>query len=182
MRIDTTRNQIATTQALLTRALAEAEDLHVLAYERQAASEDIKVNGGKADYALDTHGDVRVREAYRAFIAQLTMNAAALEDAAHQLLAHLSRDTKNGHRGPRISLALQNALLLEAKARRAARGEYQPHQGLPQPAKDDAFQAALQDNARLERENKKLTRDLDEANRDRERLRADRKRRTIRSA
>lgn len=162
MRIDTARNQLAATRALLDLALTQMEDLHVLAYERQAASDDAKVAGGGHDYALDTHGDQRVRDAYRRFSDILHATTLDLAEAAHDVLRYLSA-AGNASRGPRITSALEHALLLEAKARRVQRGEYQPARVMPQPGIDDALAAAAQNIKRLERIINRLLRALSDA-------------------
>lgn len=163
MRIDTARNQIGATKALLDKALEEIEDLYVLAYDRQVAGDEVKVNGGDRDYCLDTHGDVRVRAAYKVFSDQVTDTCQVLAEAAHSALRRLSDAFPGGRIGARTSSALEHALLLEAKARRTSRGEYQPVRRLPQQGIDDAVKASAQEIKRLDRQVAKLVKALAKA-------------------
>ena len=159
MRIDTARNQLAATRALLDRALDQMEDLHVLAYDRQVAVDEAKVSGGWRDYALDTHGDIRAREAYWRFSDALSDTCGTLAGAAHDVLRILSVAAP-ATRGPRTTSALEHAFLLEAKARRVQRGEYQPAPMYPQSGIDEAIAASTQDVKRLERMNNRLLKAL----------------------
>lgn len=163
MRIDTARDQLAATKALLDQALAELEDLYVLAYDRQVAADEAKVAGGSRDYALDTHGDFRVREQYRAFSDKVTDTCRDLAEAAHDVLRFMAETKPAGRLGARTTSALEHALLLEAQARRAQRGEYAPHRRVAQPSLDDDLKALAHENKRLDRQVKKLIKSLSKA-------------------
>lgn len=133
-RIDTLRNQLSAAREMLAMAQAEADDLHVLAYDRQTVSRE-RTRGGQPDYALDTHGDPRARAALRELSLATTHAAEVIADAVHQALRLLrSGERSNGTR--RLIDAEALALALEAQARRAARGEYTPVRRETQPDSD----------------------------------------------
>lgn len=164
MRIDTARNQVGDARELLNRVLVELDDLHVLAYERLTASEDrVHVRGGSRDYALDTHGDPRVRDAYRVFSDAIGHAAQDITDAALGLLKHLSVGETAALRTPRTVTAAEHALLIAARGRRISRGEYAPRRNEHQAGTDEALQASAAEVMRLEREVARLERRLWEA-------------------
>lgn len=163
MRIDSARNQIEATRELLGLSLLELETLYVLSYERSVAGDEVKVAGGERDYALDTHGDARIRDAYQAFTDQLVSSSRDMADSGRDLLRYLRAYVKGTKTGPRTTTAIEYAGLLEAKARRAARGEYQPHQPMPQPARDDALTSVTRELQRVQRLNRRLIKDLADA-------------------
>lgn len=144
-RIDTLRNRIEATQSLLTTVLEELEDLHVLAYERAVVSREAKVSGGERDYALDTHGDPKVREAYRALGDVIVGDKLIVDDkevlsvcdllavAAHDVIRILRNGERNGRLPRRRINAEEHALALENQTIRLARGEYTPVRREPQP-------------------------------------------------
>lgn len=151
-RIDTTRNQLTATRTLLGTAEETIEDLHALAYDRQTAAERQAVKGGERDYALDTHGDPRARQAY-AGLAEATSQACSIiaiacDDAARVLNEGGQVDTTRGRGTPIPTEDLAQQLALQA--RRAARGDYTPVRTRPQPAADDA--ARVLDRVRRERD------------------------------
>lgn len=173
MRIDVARNEIEATRALLALALEELDDLHVLAYDRATLTRE-RVAGGDHDYALDTHGDTRARDAYRAFSDQITETCRSLAAAAHDMLRLLRYGASPVPRTPRTITALEHAEALEAKARRAARGEYTPVRRHPQPDTALAAKAEEREILRLQLEVAELAHALDEMTRERDHLRASR--------
>jgi hypothetical protein len=137
-RIDTMRNRIDATISLLAMARDELEDLHVLAYERHTAASDAKVSGGARDYALDTHGDLRARDAYRRLGDAIVGGPGLvgvcdlLAGAAHDMTRVL-RVGQIGRNPSRRVSALELAEALEAQAIRVKRGEYTPVRVEKQP-------------------------------------------------
>ena len=131
-RIDSLRNQIDRTNAALQRLRPMLDDLHVLAYDRQAARMAERVNGGDRSYALDTNGDMIAREHLRTLKSILSAACADIEQACFNTLAHMDQ----GHITPtttRAANADDVKAALEAQQRRTARGEYTPSRGYPQP-------------------------------------------------
>lgn len=154
VRIDTFRNQVAATVQLLTKVSAEVVDLHALAYDRSRAVGE-RVAGGATDYALDTHGDPKAREAYRAMSDAMCATAESLAIAAHTALRRLREsDQHPPRRGRRHIDALELAEKLAAQARRQMRGDDGSVRGLPQPDRDVALQRAVDelDEERLARQ------------------------------
>lgn len=165
VRIDTARNQIAATVALLTQLGVELEDLHALAYDRPAAAERIKVSGGERDYALDTHGDPKARLVYRALGDAITNACGDIAAAAHGVSQVLRSADEDRPRTRRTISALEVAELIEARARRIARGEYSAVRHLPQPDADRALRASERARTKAEAEADALRRQLDRSRR-----------------
>jgi hypothetical protein len=150
-RIDTTRNRVNGTLALLRIVLEELEDLHVLAYERARAVSEAKVSGGARDYALDTHGDQRARDAYR-HLSRVMVGwrdsegvvhegvCDMLDDAANEVIS-LLRVSGEGEKGHGRIPVVEMAALLQAQARRAKAGVYTPVAFVPQPLAAEASTA-----------------------------------------
>lgn len=133
-RIDTFRSQIAGTIALLENVIAEADDLHLLGYERQAAAADrVHVRGGDRDFALDTHGDKRARDAYRELADVVLESVETIAESAHDALRFLRVSGVGTRRTPRQVSALELAEQIGNQARRIVRGEYTPVRRHPQP-------------------------------------------------
>lgn len=133
------RNRLAATRELLSLAERELEDLHILAYERARAASDAKVSGGTRDYALDTHGDVKAREAYTRLGDVIVGGPGVvgvcdlLAGAAHDMIRIL-RVGESNSRSPSIRVsALELAEALEAQAARIAQGMYTPVRKEHQP-------------------------------------------------
>lgn len=143
-RIDTLRNRITATRELLTTIHDELEDLHVLAYDRQAAAAEAPVRGGQRDWALDTHGNPHARTAYRA-LAEATINACAqLAEASHNAIRIL-RDHQPGDtpRTRRLITTDELVTALAAQARRQTnRTSYQATRAIPQPEHAEVLRAA----------------------------------------
>lgn len=160
VRIDTLRNRVNATIDLLKLLAAQLEDLHVLAYERNVARVEMeRVQGGDRDYALDTHGDPRARDAFRA-LNTTTMSAAEwIATATHDALRLLT-EGKPPTSGTRKATAVEVGHALVAQSRRVQRGEYTPYRGFPQPGIDTSLKATEQENERLTREVKKLEKRL----------------------
>lgn len=134
-RIDTLRNRLTATVTLLGQALQGIEDLHVLAYDRQAAGDRLAIRGGERDYALDTHGDPRAREALVALSEASMKSCDLIAVAAHDVVVLLNEgDTVDAQRGRGQAIDVEDfAEELENQARRSARGEYTPDRVRPQP-------------------------------------------------
>lgn len=162
-RIDTTRNRLAATRELLGDVEKEIEDLHTLAYDRQVAKDDVAVSGGQRDYALDTHGDPRARDAYRTLANTVSDVCDQLAEAAHDVIVLLREGDTPGHpRGRRRIDTEELAQQLEHQAVRIANGDYTPHRIRPQP--EAAETRKVLDRVRRER---------DQARADVERLKAE---------
>jgi hypothetical protein len=131
-RIDSLRSQLAATIDLLQTVGEELEDLHALAYDRPRLAQE-RTNGGMRDYALDTHGDPRARDAYRALGGASTKACESLAIAAHETIRLLREGTPTGIRTRRHATAAEIATAIAAQGRRIARGEYTPIRRLPQP-------------------------------------------------
>ena len=146
-RIDTMRNRLAATRALLAMVQDELEDLNVLAYDRARINRE-RVRGGEPDWALDTHGDPRARTAYREIGTSTIHALEVIADAHHQALTLLRSGTPTGRRPRYIINSEELAQAIEAQARRAARDEYTPTARESQPDKHQADETV----ARLIRE------------------------------
>jgi hypothetical protein len=140
-RIDTLRNRLAATRELLSMVERELEDLHVLAYERARAASDAKVNGGARDYALDTHGDVKAREAYHRLGDVIVGGPGVvgvcdlLAWAAHDMIRILNVGERTSRNPSQRVTALELAEAIEAQSNRIARGEYTPVRTEEQPGR-----------------------------------------------
>lgn len=146
-RIDTLRNRLAATRSLLAMVEDELGDLNVLAYDRARVARE-RVDGGERDWALDTHGDPRARDAYREIGLAAVHALEVLADSHHAALKLLRSGTLNG-RSPRYMVNSEElAQVLEAQARRVARDEYTPTARETQPNQAHAEEAV----ARLIRE------------------------------
>lgn len=160
-RIDTMRNRLTATRELLSDVEKEIHDLHVLAYDRQAAKDDVSVNGGQRDYALDTHGDPRARDAYRTLANTVSDICDQLAAAAHDVIILLREgDTPGQPRGRRRIDTEELAQQLEHQAVRIAQADYTPHRVRPQPEQAEVHKVL--DRVRRERdqaltENQRLT-------------------------
>lgn len=154
-RIDTTRNRVDATGKLLAKSLDDLEVLHVLAYNRHAARREAVVAGGDRDYALDNHGDPRARTAYRQ-LALATLDVCDILAEASHGVAQMFTDGADDQRrrGGTTITVVELATALEAKARRAARGEFTPRLVVPQPDADKVAKVTVES---LAAENKRLT-------------------------
>lgn len=162
MRIDSLRNQLKSTIDLLETVAVELDDLHVLAYDRATAAEEAHVAGGSRDYALDTHGDRRARDALR-HLAERTVDACGLISYAANEAGRLLQGEDTGRRtGPRTATAIEIAEQIAAQGRRIARGEYVSHRRLPQPASTLAWSKLVAAKETAERENTRLARQVSE--------------------
>lgn len=158
-RMDTVRNRVNGALALLRVVADELEDLHVLAYERARAVSEAKVSGGTRDYALDTHGDPRARDAYRHLSRVMTGWRDAdgerhegvcdmIDDAANEVITIL-RQAGHGEKGSGRIGPVEMAALLQSQARRTKRGEYSPVAFVPQPLAGEASLAVDQLRAKV---------------------------------
>jgi hypothetical protein len=135
-RIDTVRSRLVGTQALLELVAAQLEDLHVLAYDRQTAARELAVTGGSRDWALDTNGDPRARDAYRQLNIAAMGACTKLAEAANTAVRLLTEGDP-GEPRPRTRRTIrlhELASAVDAQARRIARGDYTPVANRPQPA------------------------------------------------
>lgn len=161
-RIDSFRNQIDGTIALLGNVRAEAEDLHVLGYERPAAAADrAHVKGGDRDYALDTHGDKRARDAYRNLADVVLDSVEDIAEASHDALRFLRVSGVGTRRTPRQLDALQLAEQITNQSKRIVAGEYTPVRRHPQPGQNEAVVALRAEGASVlsERDQARMERD-----------------------
>ena len=166
VRIDTLRNRVAGMTDLLAQVLAELEDIHVLAYERTRAADAQRVNGGQPDYALDTHGNPAARDAYRQLSDTIVRHCDELTIACHDALKQLRVGDSPIPGKRRTITAAELADALASRARRVARGEYEPIRRQPQPDVPAAITAAKADIRRLELALETATRERDAARRD----------------
>lgn len=160
-RIDSTRNRLEATIRLLETARTDLDVLHGLAYERHTAKREAMVSGGARDYALDTHGDPRARSAYKQLSLACGDACDILAEAAHDALRLLREGDNDGRRRGGGSLRIVDlAVALEARARRASRGEFTPRPSVPQPNGAEAAEVTMEslakENARLTAENEQL--------------------------
>lgn len=134
MRIDTLRNKLTATRALLDRVQAQLEDLHVLAYDRPTAV-GARVHGGDRDWALDTHGDQVARQWYRHLAHQLTGSTEDLVEVLHSITSFLAVGPSPTERRDRSADVTADELraALDAQARRRDRGDYTPASTIAQP-------------------------------------------------
>lgn len=149
-RIDTLRNQLHATIELLTMLAEELDDLHVLAYERHTARQDVAaVNGGATDYALDTHGNPRARQAYRDLALAAVHVCKHIATTTHDAITVLRDHDHQRPKTPRTIRAEELAEAIDAQARRAERGEYTPVRREPQPDREPTIRALRSDLATL---------------------------------
>lgn len=141
VRVDTLRNRIAGTIDLLGKAREEADDLHLLAYDRRTAADEAKVAGGSRDYALDTHGDLKAREAYKHLADAILSACGTLEDATTYVnkVLRAASDTDPVKLGPRSTTAVELGEKIAAQARRIADDSYVPVRRMPQPSTSTAW-------------------------------------------
>lgn len=168
-RIDSLRNRLTATRDLLTMVEQELEDLHVLAYDRPAATEEAKVSGGTSHYYLDTHGDQRARNAYKRLWDTLDGVCTTLDGAANNALNLLREGGTPTNQGPRTVRLGELGELIAAQARRARTADYTPHRRGPQPDLLKATEA-------LRRERDDARRQLEDMTRQRDRALAERRR------
>lgn len=139
-RIDTIHNRITAAVKVVAMAEEEIDDLHILAYERHTARRELAVAGGQPDYALDTNGDMRARDAYRQ-LGLATLDALEILEQAATDTIRVLRDGQRSQRRSRRMINLEElAAAIEARARRAARDEdYTPVRREPQPDADNVM-------------------------------------------
>lgn len=165
MRIDTVRNRLAATIAVLTSVSEEIEDLHALAYDRPSAVDEAKVAGGSANYYLDTHGDTRARSAYREMWRAADTACNLLDEKANNALNLLRAGDTPGRSGPRLVRLVELGEAIAAQSRRARRGDYAAVRRGPQPDEGKAI-------AELTKQRDDLSRRLVEVTQERDRLRS----------
>lgn len=158
IRIDTLRNQLAATRDLLSMAENELEDLHVLAYDRQSAVNDQKVNAGRRAQGVDTHGDKRARDVYRSLGDVVYEVCQTLAIPAHDAIRTLREGAERSPRARGIQMT-DLAWALAAQQRRIRRGDsYSPVRALPQPDQETALSVAVKEAEKHGRENARLRR------------------------
>lgn len=157
-RIDTLRNRVTSTVGLLLLLAEELEDLHVLAYNRPASVGEERVKGGSRDFALDTHGDPKARDAFRD-LNRVTLDLAELATiAAHDAVKVLTAGEVST-KGTRRSIKFAElADKIRAQAERVKRGEYTPIRRMAQPDNADALRAAQTSTEEARREFKAMRR------------------------
>jgi len=172
VRVDSLRNTLAATIGLLEAVGQEAEDLHVLAYDRKTAAEEAHVAGGSRDYALDTHGDPRAREAFRD-LGDQAVKACQILGASAERANRLLRASDDGERlaGKRTTAAVVLADAIAAQARRIADGTFVPVRRLPQPDQGKAWSTLVKSKEHLDDENRRLRNENDRLRAEVERLR-----------
>jgi hypothetical protein len=153
-RIDAFERDLDDLIELLTMVRKSARDLHTLAYDRKIAASERVSASGPVHFYLDNHGDVRAREAMNTLTRATKSAAGLIGPAAREcklILTAGQRPKADRACGPRLITASEHAQTMAAKARRIARGEYEPQQVWPQPRPD------LEDVA-LSSEQRKVTR------------------------
>ena len=171
IRIDTLRNTLAGTRRLLDMIGEEIEDLHVLAYDRQAARQEAKVSGGTADWALDTHGDQRARQAYRDLAEAVDQACVLLDDAIYDALNLLREGPSSMGRAPRRLRLVELGEAIASQVKRTRRGEYEPIRRGIQP---DAHNALAEITKERDTLNRALTETRKELDREKQRNRSTR--------
>jgi hypothetical protein len=151
-RIDTVRNRIRGTVALLEAIDDELTDLHVLATDRAAARRDAVVSGGERDYALDNHGNPLARR----LLAELELAALdvsdIVDDVVHDCL-RLLRAGEIGGRRTRPTASLEEvALAIGAQRKRMALGQYTPVRVEAQPNAEQAAKVVRTEDLVRERD------------------------------
>lgn len=135
-RIDTVRREVKDARELLDYLAANLEDLHEIAYTRRRSGSTDRVRGGEKDHALDNHGNPKARELYEATARLVLGLVDDVVDMQKDVRAFLtSHDDKNR---PAKSLAGNASAdevvdAMQARRRRVARGEYEPHPIAQQP-------------------------------------------------
>lgn len=165
IRIDTLRNEIAGARELLDMIHQELEDLHVLAYERATTLSEAKVSGGSHDYALDTHGDPRARDAYKHLGKAVDGACILLAEASNNAL-NLLRQGDTPGRGQRHLRLAELGEAVAAQAKRSRRGDYTAIRRGPQPELAKATE-------QLQKERDDAIRERDAARRQRDKAVAD---------
>lgn len=168
-RIDTLRNTVLDTVKLLRMVYEEAEDLHVLAYDRPAAVEEAKVSGGARDYALDTHGDLDAKKAYQELWDRLDGTCIAMNEASNKALNTLRAGKTPTKKGPRNLRLLELGEAIAHQAARTLAGDYTPVRRGLQPDISKAL-------AEMTKNRDALQRKLDDVTKERDRLKAQQQR------
>lgn len=123
-RIDTLRNMLAGSRELLKMLGEELDDLHTLAYERPTAQADqAKVKGGSSDYALDNHGSLAARNAYR-HLGQAVVDMCNRADYAVSEASKILRVGDTPARTPRTVQLAELAEQIARQAKRTKNGEH----------------------------------------------------------
>jgi hypothetical protein len=138
-RIDAFERELDDLIELLQFAKANVRDLHTLAYDRKIAASERVSASGPMHFYLDKHGDTHAREAMHTLMRAAKSAGGLIEPAARECKRILTAgDRPKAERacGPRLITASEHAETIAAKARRIARGEYEPHQNWPQPRPD----------------------------------------------
>lgn len=125
--VRTVRTRVAAAKELVGLVAERLETVHELAYDRTkaASAQQERVRGGARDYALDTNGDPRARELYRATALELVQLLEVLSIAAHELVTFTRSGEIDTVAGRRARAVAPDEILaaLAAAERRAARGE-----------------------------------------------------------
>jgi hypothetical protein len=168
-RLDTLRHTALDTIKLLRMVYEEAEDLHVLAYDRPSAVEEAKVSGGSPNYALDTHGDLDARKAYKELWDRLDGTCIALNEASNKALNTLRAGRAPAKKGPRHLRLLELSEAIAHQAARTLAGDYTPVRRGLQPDYGKALDEMTKNRDALQRK-------LDEVTKDRDRLKTQQQR------
>lgn len=122
--VRTVRNQVKATSSLLEFVGERLDVVYDLAYDRGKAAERLAVRGGDRDYALDTNGDPKARELYKAVSVDLANMLEVLTISAHEMASWLKDGEVDFRRRSGRTLTADEVLEVRAAgARRAERGE-----------------------------------------------------------
>lgn len=162
-RIDTLRRDIAAAHDMLTRASAELDTLHDLAYTRPTATSTERTSGGTPDWALDTNGDHTARAALQTLARHINTACRQLHDGAQQAvnaIRDLTPPERDNTRHRARITATEALDAIEAMERRRQRGEYTPHRTHPQPVLRGVEAELKAQVKRLRKENTRLKKQL----------------------
>jgi hypothetical protein len=135
-RIDAFERDLDDLIELLTMVRKSARDLHTLAYDRKVAASERVSASGPVHFYLDSHGDMKAREAMRHLIRATKSATGPVETAVRDCIRILTAGDpprRNRELGPRTITAVEHLEALRAQRWRASRGEYTPERMWPQP-------------------------------------------------
>ena len=160
-RIDTLRKQLAAASQLLDASTGVVETLHSLAYDRRGSTDDeLAVTRTRPEGYDLLHGDRRARAAYRQLAREVFAACGQIAGAVRSAQKLLDAGERgDNRRAPQSITASEHLEALEAQARRAARGEFDPGRAVAQPTRGATDKSAARKIRALETELKKVKRE-----------------------